>query len=294
MPAEQQKSRYEYDYPDSDLASGPEPTFPSSPAPAPAVVEPPRKHVRSRDEVARWVAAVASETRAQGAARPRRPTPSTPLSPIRSRSIATKSRRYARRYVVRKRPQTVPASPSSSAASPTASYFSFPPYPEHDSDSTTSAEEDCLTRDAQSADSVSSAAGMCSPARKKVAAAGSLHSRNSSDSGSSFFSWFPPDHPYARPAFFNSSIFPSTRYSLDSVYARAEPSTLVYTAVRPQAFAWDTTLVVLHSSYFDEDEYDWPRRRLSREACRLELQRWEMMVVRARRRAQRRKAAKSA
>jgi hypothetical protein len=28
--------------------------------------------------------------------------------------------------------------------------------------------------------------------------------------------------------------------------------------------------MVPHSSYFNEDEHDWPRRRLSREACRLE------------------------
>lgn len=185
----------------------------------------------------------------------------------------------------------MPSSPTSSAGSPTSSYFSFPPYPEHDCDSATSAEEDCLTGDSQSNQSVSSAAGVCSPARK-VAAAGSRHS---SDSRSSFFSWFPPDQlPYSRSASSNSAIFPSTRYSLESVYARAEPSTLVYTALRPQAFSWDTTLMVPHSSYFNEDEHDWPRRRLSREACRLELQRWEMMAVRARRRAQRRKAAKSA
>ncbi|TKA57952.1 hypothetical protein B0A53_00354 [Rhodotorula sp. CCFEE 5036] len=286
-------SSYGYDDADSDLASGPEPTFlPRSTSAPTAAVEPPHKHVRSREEVARWVAAVASETRAQGtAARRRRPSPSTPLSPIRSRSTATKTQRYTTRNVVRKKSQAVPSSPTSSAGSPTSSYFSFPPYPEHDCDSATSAEEDCLTGDSQSNQSVSSAAGVCSPARK-VAAAGSRHS---SDSRSSFFSWFPPDQlPYSRSASSNSAIFPSTRYSLESVYARAEPSTLVYTALRPQAFSWDTTLMVPHSSYFNEDEHDWPRRRLSREACRLELQRWEMMAVRARRRAQRRKAAKSA
>lgn len=285
MFAEQENSRCEYDCADSDLTSLPG----STPA------EPPRKHVRSRGEIARWVAAVASETSAQRETRPRRrPIPSTPVSPIRSRSMATtKTRQYAKRTINRKKPQAVPASPSSSAASPTPSYISFPPYPEDDSDSCTSAEEDCLTRDSQSLDSVSSAS-VCSPARK-VVAAGSLHSRHSSETGSCLSSWSSLGlSPYARSASSNSSIFPSTRYSLDSVYARAEPSTLVSRALCPQAFSFDTVLVVPHSSYFYEDEYDWPRRRLTREARRLELQRWEMMAARRRRRAQRRTAAKSA
>lgn len=229
-----------------------------------------------REDVAQWVRAFTAEFAPS--------PPSKPLSHLSAPRRRPQSNHIPFTVAIaehQKPEDDEPAPPSTAAASPAWTWYSFPPYPEEDddddSDSATSAEDDCVTSDSQSTDSVSSATGSSgAPARKKVAAA-STHSRQSSESGSSIVSWFPlswlprASSPKAR------TVYDRTRNPLSSVYARPEPSTLV-SAVRPCAFPSRVTVEVPNSAFFD-DTWDWPMRYPLAVSYRRYPLRWDKMAL---------------
>ena len=208
------------------------------------------------------------------------PLPSLPVVPMTSPQPIHQTASDVASADYEKPEDDEPASPWTVAASPACSYFSFPPYPDRDddSDSATSADGDCVTPD--SASSASSATSVSAPARKKVAA--STHSRQSSKSGSSVVSWFPLTWLPLKSAPEARTAYDRTQNPLSSVYACAEPSTLVSTAVKPWAFPSRLTVEVPHSAFFD-DSRDWPIR-YPHLVCSIRFPlRWEKMALQERR-----------
>lgn len=173
-----------------------------------------------------------------------------------------------------------PASPlSTTATSPACSYFSFPPYPERDDDSDSSTLADGDSQLTHSSSAPPTAGSFGSPSLKKVAA--STHSRHSFESGSSVVSWFPLLWLPLKSPSKARTVYDRTQNPLSSVYARAEPSTLV-SAVRPCAFPSRVTVEVPNSAFL-ENTYDWSiRNPLPASYLRFPL-RWDKMALEERR-----------